>query len=239
MIGEVYLPVDRVVPYLDYFDTVFAFDLLHAEWDAGEIAAAIDRSNEAGSVAWVTSNHDFPRAASRWGEQNARAAAVLLMTLGGTAFIYQGEEIGMIDGEELTEPLDRFGRDGCRRPMQWEGGKEGGFTTGRPWLPPVDPEVRNVFDQRDDPDSLLNLFRRLIAVRREIDGRPRIIDSPPGTVAYQRGVHLIVINLGCESAEMGVPQGSALLLAALPGGARVAERRLDLAARSAAVMRSG
>ena len=56
------------------------------------------RSKRAGRVAWVASNHDFPRVASRWGEGNARAAAVLLLTLGGPAFVYQGEEIGMIEG---------------------------------------------------------------------------------------------------------------------------------------------
>ena len=116
LIGEVYLPVGRVMPYLDYFDSVFGFDLLHADWDAEQLAGAIERSSAAGGVSWVTSNHDFPRVATRWGEENVRAAAVLLLTLGGSAFIYQGEEIGMIDGPEADPPLDRYGRDGCRRP---------------------------------------------------------------------------------------------------------------------------
>jgi alpha-glucosidase len=115
----------------------------------------------------VFSNHDFPRLATRFGQENAREAAQLLLTLPGTAFIYQGEEIGMVDGPGADPPVDRAGRDGARHPMQWS--RDGGFTAGTPWLPMVDPERRNVADQRDDPDSLLNLYRKLITSRRDVD----------------------------------------------------------------------
>ena len=180
LIGEVYLPVARVLPYLEYLDAAFAFDLLHADWDAEQLAAAIERSNATGGVAWVTSNHDFPRVATRWGEENARAAAVLLLTLGGTAFVYQGEELGMVDGARRDPPRDRFGRDGCRRPMQWDGSHAGGFTPATPGSQPVDPESRNVDSEAADEGSVLNLFRRLIELRREIDGDPVRVELAGG-----------------------------------------------------------
>ena len=210
LIGEVYLPIDRVAPYLEYFDSVFGFDLLHAEWDAEQLAAAIDRSSAAGGVAWVTSNHDFPRVATRWGEENARAAAVLLLTLGSSAFVYQGEEIGMVDGPEGDPPLDRYGRDGCRRPMQWDGSPSGGFTTGRPWLEPVDPERRNVDDQAATEESILRLFRELIAVRRRIEGVPVRVEAPAGMLAFDRGSHRVVVNLGDGEGTVTVPGGGEL-----------------------------
>ena len=235
LIGEVYLPVARVIPYLDYFDAVFAFDLLHSGWRADEIGPAIDRSNEAGRVAWVTSNHDFPRVSSRWGPENVRAAAVLLLTLGGSAFIYQGEEIGMIDGEPTQPHLDRFGRDGCRRPMQWEGAPHAGFTTGRPWLPVVDPELRNVADQRLEPDSVLTLFRRLIELRREIHGSPRRLDAPRGALVFTRGRHLVAINLGGASVGVDVPAGAESVFVTDPRAA-CGGGRLTLPPHAAAVL---
>jgi alpha-glucosidase len=94
-----------------------------------------------------------------------RAAALLLLTLPGTAFVYQGDEIGQANGLGANPPIDRAGRDGARHPMQWDGTADGGFTTGTPWLPMVDPDRRNVADQRDDPGSLLNHYRELIARR--------------------------------------------------------------------------
>jgi alpha-glucosidase len=164
----VYLPAADVTPYLDYLDLAFAFELFHAPFERQRLDAAIDAAAALGTgTAWVLSNHDFPRAATRWGREHVREAAELLLTLPGTAFVYQGEEIGMADGPGATPPIDRAGRDGARHPMQWDAG--GGFTSGTPWLPMVDPVERNVADQRDDPDSLLNLYRELIADRRRPD----------------------------------------------------------------------
>ena len=77
----------------------------------------------------------------------------------GTAFIYQGDEIGLADGPGADPPFDRAGRDRHRHPMQWDATPNGGFTTGTPWLPPVDPERRNVEAQRGDPASLLEHYR--------------------------------------------------------------------------------
>jgi glycosidase len=167
LVGEVYLPSAEVTPYLEHLDLAFAFELFHAPWERAQDAAEATRDALGASAAWVLSNHDFPRVATRWGAEHVREAAELLLTLPGTAFVYQGEEIGMADGPGASPPIDRAGRDGARHPMQWDASPGGGFTTGAPWLPMVDPAERNVARQRDDPDSLLNLYRRLIAARRD------------------------------------------------------------------------
>jgi alpha-glucosidase len=178
MIAEVYLPADRARRYLRHFDAAFAFDLLHAPWNRDAIAAAIERSLAVGRPAWVTSNHDFSRVASRWGERNARAAAVLLFTLGGIAFVYQGEEIGMADGAAPDPPADRFGRDAFRTPIRWE----------------------EVEAQRGVPGSMLELVRELIDVRRGMRGDPVVVDSAPGTLAFRREDHEVTIDFGSGSA---------------------------------------
>jgi glycosidase len=74
----------------------------------------------------------------------------------------------MRDGPGHQPPYDRAGRDAHRHPMQWDATRNGGFTTGAPWLPLVDPAERNVADQRDDPDSLLSLYRDLLGWRRYV-----------------------------------------------------------------------
>src|SRR3954453_8085911 len=165
LVGEVYLPAAQVTPYLEHLDLAFAFELFHAPWERAREAIESTRAALDAGIAWVLSNHDFPRVATRWGRDHVREAAELLLTLPGTAFVYQGEEIGRADGPGATPPIDRAGRDGARHPMQWDGTADGGFTTGTPWLPMVDPGRRNVADQRDDPGSLLNHYRELIARR--------------------------------------------------------------------------
>jgi alpha-glucosidase len=171
LVGEVYLATGEYPRYLEQLDLVFAFELLHAPWQPERLQAAIEPALELERVAWVLSNHDFPRLATRVGESNLRDAAALLLSLPGAAFIYQGDEIGLADGPGADPPFDRAGRDKHRHPMQWDASSTGGFTTGRPWLPPVDPERRNVEAQRDDPDSLLEHYRSLISRRRMTESR--------------------------------------------------------------------
>src|SRR3954463_15755136 len=172
LVGEVDPPSAKIPPYLDHLDAAFGFELFHSPWDRDSLAAAIAggvalERNEQPATAWVLSNHDFPRLPNRYGAENVRAAALLLLPLPGPAFVYQGDEIGMADGPGADPPYDRAGRDGARHPMQWDPTENGGFTTGRPWLPAVDPAERNVEAQRDDPGSLLTLYRDLVALRRE------------------------------------------------------------------------
>jgi alpha-glucosidase len=194
LVGEVYLPTTEYPRYLEHLDLVFAFEFLFAPWQAERLRAAIAPAADLGRVAWVMSNHDFDRLATRVGRNNVRAAAMLLLTLPGAAFIYQGDEIGLENGPGADPPYDRVGRDAMRHPMQWDAGPNGGFTTGEPWLPPVDPLERNVEAQRGDPDSLLEFYRHLIELRHSFGEGFRLLDSPPDTVRYERGDHIVEID---------------------------------------------
>ncbi|HYI80819.1 MAG TPA: alpha-amylase family glycosyl hydrolase [Thermoleophilaceae bacterium] len=169
LVGEVYLPAADSAPYLESLDATFAFELFHATWEADALEAAIEAQlSLPGTAAWALSNHDFPRLPNRYGEETVRDAAKLACSLPGIVFIYQGDEIGMRDGPGHQPPYDRAGRDAHRHPMQWNASPRGGFTTGTPWLPLVDPADRNVADQRGDPDSLLSLYRDLLSWRRHV-----------------------------------------------------------------------
>ena len=213
LVGEIYLPSALWEPYLDHLDAAFAFELFHAPWDATALRSAIEGTvAAAGSrAAWVLSNHDFPRMATRFGPENVRVAAMMLLTLPGTAFIYQGDEIGMDDGPGHDPPFDRAGRDAYRHPMQWDGSPTGGFTSGEPWLPPVDPERRNVDDEMRDPNSLLHLYRKLIETRRSLGPGFRFRDdTPQGMLAYERGDHTVLLNTTGEPLQ-APSVGNALL----------------------------
>jgi glycosidase len=194
LVGEVYLPSMRWQPYSDYFDAVFAFELLRTSWDAELLRAAIAACAKTGKAAWAMSNHDFGRLATRFGRENARAAAMLLLTLPGPAFLYQGDEIAQGDGPPGESKHDRAGRDRFRHPMQWDASPRGGFTTGTPWLPAVNPAERNVDDQSRDPSSTLSFVRSLIALRRELGDSFELIDAAEGLVAYRRGAHAVAVN---------------------------------------------
>ncbi|HYZ29082.1 MAG TPA: alpha-amylase family glycosyl hydrolase [Thermoleophilaceae bacterium] len=213
LVGEIYLPSAKWEPYLAHLDAAFAFELFHAPWDASALRSAIEATVDAAGnrAAWVLSNHDFPRMPTRFGPDNVRVATMMLLTLPGTAFIYQGDEVGMDDGPGHTPPFDRAGRDAHRHPMQWDASPSGGFTSGEPWLPLVDPERRNVADARNDPDSLLHLYRKLIAARRSLGPGFRFRDdAPEGMLAYDRGDRTVLLNT--TSAPLRAPPvGNALL----------------------------
>jgi glycosidase len=221
LVGEVFLPAAQLPRYVEYVDMAFGFELFFAPWerdalhDAVAHGAALLRQGEPAS-AWVMSNHDFARLPDRYGRENVRAAALLLLTLPGTAFVYQGDEIGQADGPGATgAPYDRAGRDPFRHPMQWDASPNGGFSEGTPWLPATDPATCNVEDQRDDPDSLLTLYRELIAIRRRLGpGFELIDDTAPGVLAYRRGDHLVAINVTGE--ERPAPAHREVLLVTAP-----------------------
>jgi alpha-glucosidase len=219
LVGEVYLPTARAAPYLEHLDRLFVFELLHATWDADVLRRAIGpaaalRGRPGAAPAWVLSNHDFGRLAHRFGREHERAAAMLLLTLPGSAFVYQGDEIGMGNGPGAKPPRDRVGRDSFRHPMQWDGSAGGGFTTGTPWLPLDDPAARNVADQRGDPGSLLSFYRELIALRRTLPPAFEMVDDIPGVVSYRRGDRLVAVNLSGE--RRSIPGGE-VSLATTPG----------------------
>ncbi|MDX6681759.1 MAG: alpha-glucosidase [Solirubrobacteraceae bacterium] len=201
LVGEVYLPAPELGPYLEHLDVAFAFDLLHAPWDADAVRAAIeaalDPRGAAGRVAWVLSNHDFSRLPDRVGARNLRAAALLALTLPGPVFVYQGDEIGMADGPGREPPVDRAGRDRHRHPMRWDDAAPyGGFTDGEPWLPAIDVAGGAVAAQLADPGSVLALYRDLIALRGELGEGLEFVDATGGVLAYRRGAaHLVAVNL--------------------------------------------
>jgi len=159
----------------------FNFQLIRLPWNAQEIAAAIERYEALlPSYAWpnwVLGNHDKPRIATRVGAAQARVAAMLLLTLRGTPTLYYGDELGMHDvailPDQVQDPFEKnvpglgLGRDPVRTPMQWTAGSGAGFTTGAPWLPLADDfNTVNVAALREQPASLLTLYRRLIELRR-------------------------------------------------------------------------
>jgi alpha-glucosidase len=217
LVGEVFLGSSEYPRYLEVLDLVFAFEFLFSPWDAERLRAAIGLAAELGRVAWVMSNHDFDRLASRVGRENIRAAAMLLLTLPGAGFVYQGDEIGLANGPGADPPYDRAGRDPMRHPMQWDASPTGAFTTGIPWLPAIDPARRNVEQQRADPDSLLQLYRRLIELRRGLDEGFRLLDPIPGVVAFERGEHVVAINTTGEPRE--APTLAEIVLETHPGAA--------------------
>jgi alpha-glucosidase len=218
LVGEVYLPTKRYSPYLEQLDKAFIFELLLAPWDPERLRHAVEAGAKLGGragagAAWVLSNHDFGRLASKYGRENERAASVLLLTLPGAAFIYQGDEIGLANGPGPNpgtgRSYDRVGRDSFRHPMQWDSSEKGGFTAGDPWLPVVDSAQRNAADQREDRSSLLHLYRELISLRRELEDGFSIVESEDGVLAYERGRHLVAINLSDEPRS--IPKGAVAL----------------------------
>jgi len=229
LVGEVYLPAARLAPYLAYVDCAFAFELLHAPWEAAAfrsaIEAALDPGGAAGRVAWVLSNHDFPRLPDRVGARNARAAALLALTLPGAVFVYQGDEIGMADGPGGDPPHDRAGRDRHRHPMRWDDdAPHGGFTAAaaEPWLPAIEVDGGGVAQQAADADSVLSLYRDLIAQRRELGSGLEFVDGvADGVLAYRRGDrHIVALNMSDEPRP--APPAGAVVRAthAVPAGAR-------------------
>ncbi len=179
-VGELYLPTQReLAAYVtsgDELHMAHNFFLLAERWDAAAYRATIAewlQLLEPGAwPAWCLGNHDHPRLATRLGPARARVAAVLLMTLRGTPFVYQGDELGLPDAPIPPErAVDPDGRDPERSPMPWEppssAGPGAGFTTGEPWLP-ITPEAErlNAATQAADPHSTLCLYRALLALRR-------------------------------------------------------------------------
>jgi alpha-glucosidase len=237
--AEVTAPIERLVRYYgssgEGAHLPFNFHLIFADWDAAAVADLVERYEaalpEGAWPNWVLGNHDRPRIASRVGPGQARAAAMLLLTLRGTPTLYYGDEIGM---EDVPVPaarvVDPDGRDPERSPMRWTGSPGAGFSDAEPWLPLGDLAV-NVEAQEADPRSMLALHRALIALRRSRDdlvagGYETLIASD--VLAYRRGdCTIVALNLtaGPRTADLA---GEILLDTGLTrAGERVV--RLELA----------
>ncbi len=226
MIGEVFLlHTEQVAPYYGKGDELhlsFNFPPLFAEWGAGAWRDCVDKTTSVldpvdAWPTWVLSNHDQKRQRTRYGsDARARAAAVLLLGLRGSPFLYMGEELGL---EDAVVPehrvVDPGGRDGCRAPIPWSAGGDRGWA-GDPWLPwPPDADARSVESLRDDPGSILHLYRRLLSARRESAalclGDQRFLDAPEGVLAWERthggDRRVVAVNFRDEPAALDVGAG--------------------------------
>jgi alpha-glucosidase len=220
-VGEVFLlDTEKVAAYFgdgDELPLCFNFPPLFAPWEAPRWRECIESAARCFDPkdawpAWVLSNHDFPRHRTRYGsETRARAAAVLLLGLRGTPFLYMGEELGLEDAVIPPERVvDPGGRDGCRAPLPWTRSPGHGWPAD-PWLPfPPDAAARNVEAQREDPGSMLHLYRRLIAARRASPalnaGSLELLPAPDGVLAWrrevERDVRCVVVNFTPQPAEL-------------------------------------
>src|SRR5690606_20956530 len=228
MIGEIYLPVNKLMSYYGIDNKgahlPFNFQLLSLPWDAQTISAAIDEYEgvlpDEGWPNWILSNHDNPRSTSRVGVDQAKVAAVMLLTLSGTPTIYYGDEIGMRDvpipADEVQDPQGlnmpdkNLSRDPARTPMQWDNSENAGFTGAKPWLRIDKLYSRvNVDSQIEDPHSMLSLYRRLIQLRQGEDalmyGNYLPVFSDRQIIAYERSApgsfrYWIVLNLSHRPA---------------------------------------
>jgi alpha-glucosidase len=234
LIGEMYLPVEELVRYYGQdgesgIHLPYNFQLILLPWRATDVFAGIN-TYEASLPAfawpnWVLGNHDKPRVASRVGPEQAKIAALLLLTLRGTPTLYYGDEIGMEDvnvpAQETRDPLAqavpgvRLGRDPERTPMQWSAAPNAGFSTGQPWLPlAADYEETNVEQQKQDDTSLLAFYRRLLELRRKEPALQIGHYLPAGQkrnlFAFVREhgetMLLIAVNLGATRARLTLPR---------------------------------
>ena len=224
LIGEIYLPVERLVSYygkqLLGAQMPFNFSLLSASWNARAIEKIIleyERALPEGAWPnWVLGNHDRPRVAGRVGREQARVAAMLLLTLRGTPTLYYGDEIGMqqvaIAPEQVRDPFEKnvpglgLGRDGCRTPMQWDASFNAGFSTASPWLPVADDFVHeNVANLNADKTSLLNLYKKLIEYRRQ---NPALMSGTYEPIAADKNLLIYVRRSGACSTIVMLNVGS-------------------------------
>jgi alpha-glucosidase len=189
LVGEVSLAdLDEVGLYArpDELQHAFQFRLLKSDWDARAFADTIGEAlavfESVGAPApWVLGNHDKARQVTRYGsERRARAAALLMLGLPGSAYLYAGEELGLPEAEvpaaDRRDPIfersggKRLGRDGCRVPMPWDDhDARAGFSaagSARPWLPIPDSWPGHAVNrQAADPTSTLSLYRQAIRLR--------------------------------------------------------------------------
>jgi alpha-glucosidase len=229
LIGEIYLPLERLMTYygkdLSGVQLPFNFQLLQSVWDAAVIANLIEGYESAlpqgGWPNWVLGNHDNPRVASRVGTDQARIAAMLLLTLRGTPTMYYGDELGMLNvpipANRVQDPFEKnvpgkgLGRDPSRTPMLWDRGQYAGFSTHPPWLPvTADFASFNVEHESGDPNSILALYRALLGIRHVYSslslGAYARFPTPANVLGYLRNAGeerlLIVLNFSAEALEL-------------------------------------
>lgn len=236
LVAEAWIPDQRrLARYVrpDELHQAFNFPFLTTAWSATGYREVIDESLAAtGQVAapatWVLSNHDVVRHASRLGLARARAATLLMLALPGSAYLYQGEELGLPEVFDLPDELrqdptfrrsngQRYGRDGCRVPLPWSGtAPPYGFSTGTPWLPqPAQWARHSAQAQRADPSSTWSMYRAALRQRRRLrlgQGELTWRASPgPEVLAFERPGLVCATNLGQAPVALPEAHGEVLL----------------------------
>jgi alpha-glucosidase len=260
LIGEIWLDdTERLARYTrpDELHTVFNFPYLSCPWDAAGLRAVIDDTLALEAPpTWVLSNHDVDREVSRYGRadtsfdldardhsqpvdlelgtRRARAAALLTMALPGAVYVYQGEELGLwevqdIPDDKRQDPIFKRtggadpGRDGSRVPLPWSGNEPPfGFCADsssggqEPWLPqPKEWRDLTVQAQTGDQASMLELYRSALRIRRAVTGPLTWVSAPAGVLAFDRSASLrCVANLSAAPVEL--PQACDIVLASGP-----------------------
>ncbi|MFD8753019.1 glycoside hydrolase family 13 protein [Kitasatospora sp. NPDC059577] len=256
-VAEAWTPtVQRTANYVrpDELHQAFNFQYLGTDWDAAALREVIDLSLDSmrpvdAPTTWVLSNHDVTRHATRFanepglgtqirtagdrelGLRRARAATLLMLALPGSAYVYQGEELGLPDVTDLPDEVrqdpsffrqagqDGY-RDGCRVPIPWSGTEApygfGPAAGGPSWLPqPASWAELSVEAQTGDPTSTLELYRSALAVRRaqaDLGAGTGVewLDGPEGTLAFRRGSFVCTVNTTGEPVRIAAP-GTLLL----------------------------
>ncbi|TQK44067.1 alpha-glucosidase [Streptomyces sp. SLBN-118] len=231
-VAEAWAPSpDRLALYVrpDELHQAFNFQFLRCPWDPEAMRAVIDESLAAtasvgATTTWVLSNHDVVRHPTRYGGgrrglRRARAAALLMFALPGSAYVYQGEELGLPEVTELPDEVrqdpaffraagqDGF-RDGCRVPIPWTAeGSSYGFGPGSSWLPqPGCWRELSVEAQTGDPCSTLELYRSALELRRRLPAGPmRWLPGPEGLLALSRPGLVCTLNTTGSVIEIPLP----------------------------------
>jgi alpha-glucosidase len=245
---------------LDEMHLPFNFGLLTVPWRAPAIAELIERIETvlpAGAWPnWVLGNHDEARVASRVGRQQARVAMMLLLTLRGTPILFQGDELGLPDAAPIPGGEDPWGRtdpalsrDRARAPMPWTAGAHRGFTaspTGA-WLPTYRQPGLDAQNQTGQPDSMLELTRRLLRPRRNSpalrSGDITLLTNMPADVlGYQRTSPgeqlLILLNLGTTQHRLATPTRAHLAISTHPEPPALTDGRITLRADEGVILRA-
>jgi alpha-glucosidase len=249
-VGEVWADsADTLRPYLapGGLPQVFNFDLVQSRWTAPALRAAIDATNgyaDGSRAPWVIGNHDVVRPVTRWGATAARAAALLLLALPGSAYIYQGEELGLPEVTDIPDAARQDptfsrtggkvkGRDGSRVPLPWDDGGEsfgfsaaaGGAAPAPPWLPqPAGWGTYSVAAEEGDPASFLALYSDALRIRgrhpalgtgADASDAMRWVETSADALCFARDPgFLFLANLG--RAPLPLPVFRELLLASGP-----------------------
>jgi alpha-glucosidase len=269
LVGEIWLPdAERLAMYLrpDELHTAFNFDFLACAWEPDRLRTSISSALASHAPVdapptWVLSNHDVTRPVTRYGREDtsfsfhtkregtptdlargfrrARAAALLAMALPGSMYVYQGEELGLPEVEDIPAELRQDpmwlrsggvdpGRDGCRVPLPWAGDTQPfGFSAdggARPWLDqPKDWASLTVEAQIEDPDSMLSLYRAGLRLRRTApwgqDATLRWLPTPDTVIAFERGRQFAcVVNFGPDLYELPAESDVLISSCELEGG---------------------